>query len=123
VQVGDRQKEFCEFYQSELVTNPAGTMIALEFAPALLTSRSHLLDSSIVCEHLALTKVSTVIELPGRSISSVAELYWVTPCWLAALPVLTACEPVGQMLALSPVLLAENDGEALPLCMRLSEKS
>jgi hypothetical protein len=26
-------------------------------------------------------------------------------------------------LTLSPVLLAENDGEALPLCMRLSEKS
>ena len=45
MQVGDRQKEFCEFYPSELVTNPAGTMIALEFAPALLTSRSHLLDS------------------------------------------------------------------------------
>ena len=78
---------------------------------------------SIVCVHSVLTKLSTVIELPGRSISSVAELYWVTPCWLAALPVLTACEPVGQMLALSPVLLAENDGEALPLCMRLSEKS
>jgi hypothetical protein len=68
-----------------------------------------------------LIKLSTVIELPSRSISLVAELYWVTPCWLLALPVLTACGPVGQTLALSPVLLAENDGEALPLCMRLSK--
>ena len=37
--------------------------------------------------------------------------------------VVTACRPVGQTLTLSPVLLAENDGEALPLCMCLFEKS
>ena len=46
---------------------------------------------SIVCVHSTLTELSTVIESPVRSVSSVAELYWVTPCWLAALPVLTTC--------------------------------
>src|ERR687885_1472348 len=71
----------------------------------------------------AVTEGSMVIELPVKSMSSVVVKYWVTPCSLATLPVLTICWLVGQALTLSPLLVKLNDGEALPLVILLSENS
>src|SRR5919199_6489080 len=70
-----------------------------------------------------LTEPSMVMLLPVKSMSSVSVKYWVTPCSLATLPVLTICWLVGQALTLSPLLVKLNDGEAVPLVILLSENS
>src|ERR687886_2163820 len=75
----------------------------------------------MVCVQSAVTEGSMVIELPVKSMSSVLVKYWVTPCSLATLPVLTICWLVGQALTLSPLLLKLNDGDALPLVILDSE--
>src|SRR5918911_2337941 len=80
-------------------------------------------DCSMVCVHSPVVEGSVVIELPEKSRSSAVELYWTTPCSLATLPVWLTCWPLGHRLALLPLLLTENEGEDLPLVMRLSDSS
>src|ERR671938_1026990 len=80
-------------------------------------------DCSMVCVHSPVVEGSTVIELPEKSRSSALDSYWTTPCSLATLPVWLTCWPLGHRLALLPLLLTVNDGEALPLVMRLSDSS
>src|SRR5919202_792791 len=78
---------------------------------------------SMVCVHSAVVEGVTVSSLPEKSMLSVLVLYWVAPCSLATLPVWAVCCPVGHRLALLPLLLTLNDGEALPLVIRLSDSS
>src|ERR687885_571776 len=76
---------------------------------------------SRVCVHSAVVEGVMVSELPVKSMSSVLVLYWTAPCSLATLPVWPTCWPVGHRLALLPLLLTLNDGEDLPLVIRLSD--
>src|ERR687886_1687293 len=80
-------------------------------------------DCSIVCVHSPVVEGSVVIELPEKSRSSALDSYWTTPCSLATCPVWPTCWPLGHRLALLPLLLTENEGEDLPLVMRLSDSS
>src|ERR671932_2291197 len=75
----------------------------------------------MVWVHDPLTEPSMLISLPVKSMSSVDVKYWVTPCSLATLPVLTICWVVGHKLTLLPELLIATFGEAAPLVILLSE--